>query len=128
MRSKLNALKALYTALGGSIETASTLTSERGVWNAILALGNIEGKTFIPDAIAAVAENFASIDPSPALTLDTANVTPTTSAQTLTPDSGHAYEKVEVAAVTAAIDANIIAENIKDGITILGVLGTYDGQ
>lgn len=128
MRSKINALRALYTALGGSSETAATLKSEVAVWNAILALGEVEGKEFIPDAIAAVAENFAIIDPSPALTLDTANVTPTTSAQTITPDSGHAYKKIEVFAVTAAIDANILAENIKSGITILGVTGSYTGE
>ena len=128
MRSKINALRALYTALGGSSETAATLKSEVAVWNAILALGEVEGKEFIPDAIAAVAENFAIIDPSPALTLDTANVTPTTSAQTITPDSGHASKKIEVSAVTAAIDANILAANIKSGITILGVTGNYTGE
>lgn len=128
MTKNIEALKALYTALGGSSDTAATLTSEIAVWNAILALGEVEGKTFIPDAISAVAANFASIDPSPSLTLDTANVTPTTSAQTLTPDSGHAYKKVEVSAVTAAIDANIAAGNIKSGVTILGVEGTYTGE
>lgn len=128
MTRKLSALKALYTALGGSSDTAATLTSEIGAWNAILALGEIEGKEFISDAIAAVAENFAIIDPSPSLTLDTANVTPTTSAQTITPDSGHAYKKIEVSAVTATIDANILAENIKSGITILGVTGNYTGE
>ena len=127
MTKKINALRALYVALGGSSDTAAALTSEITVWNAILALGEIEGKQFIPDAIAAVAEHFADIDPSPALTLDTASVTPTTSAQTITPSSGHAYKKVEVSAVTAAIDSNIVAENIKEGVTILGVLGTYDG-
>ena len=127
MTKNLTALKALYTALGGSSDTAATLTSEIATWNAILALGEVEGKTFIPDAIAAVAENFASIDPSPALTLDTANVTPTTSAQTINPTSGHAYKKIEVSAVTAAIDENIVAGNIKSGVTILGVEGTYTG-
>ena len=35
--------------------------------------------------------------------------------------------KVTIAAVTAAIDSNITAENIKDGVEILGVTGTYDG-
>lgn len=35
---------------------------------------------------------------------------------------------VTVPKVTAAIDANIIAENIKHGVTILGVEGTYTGD
>lgn len=58
----------------------------------------------------------------------TANVTPTTSAQELTPSEGEAYNKVVVNAVTSDIDANIIAGNIKDGVTILGVTGNYTGE
>lgn len=36
--------------------------------------------------------------------------------------------QVSVTAVTSAIDANIAAGNIKDGVTILGITGTYDPQ
>lgn len=128
MQKNTEALKNLYEALGGTRADVASINSEIGIYNAILALGEVDAKKFIPDAIAAIAENFTSIDPSPSLTLDTANVTPTTSAQTLTPDSGHAYKKVEVSAVTAAIDANIAAGNIKSGVTILGVEGTYTGE
>ena len=57
------------------------------------------------------------------------SVTPTTSQQVKTPSSGkNAITKVTVAAVTASIDANIVAENIKSGVTILGVQGTYTGE
>ena len=56
---------------------------------------------------------------------ETAQVTPTTSAQTITPTTGNGLTSVEVTAVTSAIDANITAENIKSGVTILGVEGTY---
>lgn len=59
---------------------------------------------------------------------ETANVTPTTAEQTITPTTGNGLTSVTVAAVTAAIDANIIAENIKSGVTILGVEGTYTGE
>lgn len=38
------------------------------------------------------------------------------------------FGTVSVAAVTSAIDANITAENIKSGVTILGVEGTYTGE
>ena len=34
----------------------------------------------------------------------------------------------ELSAVTAAIDSNIAAGNIKSGVTILGVEGTYTGD
>jgi hypothetical protein len=61
--------------------------------------------------------------------LETANATPTTSEQTITPtgEGKIGLSSVTIAAVTSAIDANIIAENIKSGVTILGVEGTYTG-
>lgn len=55
------------------------------------------------------------------------NVTPTTSAQTITaPEGTDGYSPVNVSAVTASIDANIQAGNIKKDVTILGVTGTYE--
>lgn len=60
--------------------------------------------------------------------LTTLSVTPSTSAQTLTPTSPvDGWDEVNVSAVTASIDANIQAGNIKSGTTILGVTGTYSG-
>lgn len=56
------------------------------------------------------------------------NVTPTTSAQTITaPEGTDGYNPINVSAVTSSIDANIIAGNIKKDITILGVTGSYEG-
>ena len=61
--------------------------------------------------------------------IESLSVTPSTSAQTITAPSGtDGYSPVSVAAVTAAIDANIIAENIKKDVTILSVTGTYEGS
>lgn len=51
------------------------------------------------------------------------NVTPTTSAQQIFPVSGDGFDEVNVSSVTAAIDANIAAGNIKNGVSILGVTG-----
>ena len=52
------------------------------------------------------------------------SATPTTSLQSITPDTGYdGLAKVTIAAVTSAIDANITAGNIKSGVTILGVTG-----
>lgn len=54
--------------------------------------------------------------------------TPTTESQVISPDSSYTgLSKVTISAVTAAIDANIVAENIKKDVTILGVTGTYEG-
>ena len=53
------------------------------------------------------------------------NVSPATTAQTVTPPAGtDGYAPVTVDAVTAAIDANIQPANIKQGVDILGVMGT----
>lgn len=59
---------------------------------------------------------------------ETANVTPTTTEQIITPTTGNGLTSVTVAGVTSAIDANIIPGNIKSGVTILGVEGTYTGD
>ena len=57
--------------------------------------------------------------------LQSKDVTPTTSAQTVTPDQGYdGLDEVEVDAVTAAIDANITPANIKKDVEILGIVGT----
>lgn len=50
-------------------------------------------------------------------------VSPTTDSQTITPDTGYELASVTINPVTNSIDANIIAENIKSGVTILGVSG-----
>lgn len=49
-------------------------------------------------------------------------------AVTVTPDTGYdGLSKVTVPKVTAAIDENIVAGNIKKDVVILGVTGTYEG-
>lgn len=60
------------------------------------------------------------------LPTQTKTVTPTTSAQSITADAGYKLTGVEVGAVTKAIDENIKAENIKQGVTILGETGTLE--
>ena len=55
----------------------------------------------------------------------TKTVSPSTSSQTITPDSNYnALTEVTVNAVTSSIDNNIQAGNIKQGTTILGVTGS----
>lgn len=58
------------------------------------------------------------------------NIAPSTQEQTFDPASEQAdgFDGVTVYGVTSSIDSNIAAENIKDGVTILGVTGNYQGS
>lgn len=57
------------------------------------------------------------------------NIIPSTSAQQIEAPTGvNGYNPVNVAAVTSAIDQNIVAGNIKKDVSILGVTGTYEGS
>lgn len=59
--------------------------------------------------------------------IESLNVTPSTSAQTITAPLGTTgYNPVNVSAVTSSIDNNIQAGNIKKNVSILGVSGTYE--
>lgn len=63
----------------------------------------------------------------PESVFDTLTVTPSTSSQTLTPQGiVDGFNEVNVNPVTASIDSNIKAGNIKKDITILGVTGTLE--
>ena len=54
-------------------------------------------------------------------------VDPSTSQQLIEPSTGYAcFKNVTVNPVTSAIDSNIIPANIKKGVSILGVEGSYD--
>jgi hypothetical protein len=64
-----------------------------------------------------------------AMQLQSKNIAPTTSSQTILPDANKdGLSSVIVSGVTAAIDNNIVAGNIKKDVQILGVTGTYEGQ
>lgn len=126
--NNVEALKALYAALGGTpadVAGASTIVE---VLNAIAELFEGDGDaTLNPEAIANIAAVAGNINPEP--TLQDKTVTPTTSEQTITADQGKTgLGTVTVSAVTAAIDENIVAANIKSGVTILGVTGNYTGE
>lgn len=123
--NNVEALKALYTALGGSADNVANAVTMVDVLNEISKLfsGDYDA-TQNAEAIANIAAVASGINKP---TQDK-TVTPTTSKQTVTADTGKVLNKVTVNAVTAAIDENIVAGNIKSGVTILGVTGSYSGD
>lgn len=58
----------------------------------------------------------------------TFSVTPTTTAQTIVPQPGYTFSSGTVEAVSADIDSNITSGNIRNGVEILGVVGTMNPQ
>lgn len=125
--NNVDALKSLYTALGGSSDTVANAVTIVEVLNAISTqLGGTATATTNADAIAAIAAvAAAAITPK----LQDKTITPTTEDQEVSPSSSYdGFNKVTVKGVTAAIDENIVAGNIKSGVTILGVEGTYTGE
>lgn len=123
--TNVEALQELYKNLGGDASDVANAVTMVDVLNAIAALydGDDDATTNAEAIanIAAVASNIPSGD------TQNVEVTPTTELQTITADSGKVLGTVTVKAVTAAIDSNIKAANIKDGVTILGVTGSYTG-
>lgn len=105
----------------GSVDGFSPLTVA-AVTSAIdtnISAGNIKSGVSILGVDGSVVE----------LSGETAEITATTSEQTIEPSEGkNGFTSITVNPVTAAIDANIVAENIKSGVTILGVEGTYTGE
>lgn len=91
--------------------------------------GTIESKaaqTYIPSSSVQTisAGQFLEGDQTiSAVPTEEKNVTPGVSQQTISPSIGKFISKIIVTG-----DANLIAENIKEGVTIFGVTGTYTGS
>ena len=115
-------LALIVTALGG---TPSGTTNAELIQEIAVLLGSEASASTNSEALSALA---AALTGKTVGTGQTKTATPKTTKVTVTPDAGKVLTKVEVSAVTAAIDANISAGNIKSGVTILGVEGTYTGN
>ena len=125
--TNVEALKELYEAFDGESADVANAVTIVDVLNVISVLfGGAGGATTNADAIANITAVASTIHPDTPTTQNV-EVTPTTELQTVTADTGKVLGTVTVKAVTAAIDANIVAGNIKDGVTILGVTGSYSG-
>ena len=87
---------------------------------------SITNKGVIVDEGKKLNEYSALVDSIVELKGQTKTVVPSTSEQTISPDAQYnGLTSVTVNAVTSAIDSNIVADNIKKDVSILGVTGTY---
>lgn len=101
-----------YTGLGEvtvALPLGETTIGSNGVYNA--SGDDLQGYSKV------------TVDVQPVI--ESLNVTPSTSAQTITASGCDGYSPINVSAVTSSIDPNITAGNIKDGVSILGVTGSY---
>ena len=80
----------------------------------------LEGKTFTSTAGIKVTGTAKAGVP----TLQAKTVTPSSAEQTVTPDSS--YDGLS--SVTIEGDTNLVAENIKRGVSIFGVVGSFEGS
>lgn len=107
-------LKAIFVKCGGTLSTVYSDISAQPV----------SGYSLNADVIGAIGK-VVKLYVAPAL--ETKSINPATTTEEYTPASGKdGFSKVTVNAVTAAIDANIVAENIKKDVVILGVTGSYE--
>ena len=98
----------------------SSLDNLRGGTKRVIQVNSLDNLRGGTKRVYVVGGGGGSIDPL--------NVTPSTSAQTITASGGvDGYSPVNVSAVDSSIDANITAANIKKDVSILGVTGTYEG-
>ena len=103
------------TPTEGSVFSGGTVRAVTSDIDNNIVAGNIkEGVTIL-----GVGGTLKEIKPE-----ESFDVQPTTSDQTITPSEGSVFSGGTVRAVTSEIDNNIVPENIKEGVSILGVAGT----
>ena len=105
------------------------LSGKTAYVNGSLVTGSItskEAQTYTPSTSAqtiAAGQYLSGAQTIAAVPTEEKSATPSATAQDITPTAGKFLSKVTVAG-----DANLLAENIKSGVTIFGVVGTYTGE
>ena len=120
-------LKELDTS-DGTAAASDILNGKTAYVNGAKITGTISSKaaqTYTPGTSVQTIEAgqyLAGVQTIAAVPTEEKTVTPSTSQQIISPSIGKFISRVIVAG-----DANLIAENIKEGVTIFGITGTYTG-
>ena len=123
-------VKAVTNSIDSNIipENIKKDTIILGVTGTLEATENLEPELTNTETKVEDVQNLVDTLPTQ-YTLEKINITPKTSQQVITPtSSSKAISKVTVEAVTANIDSNIVADNIKKDVVVLGVTGAYEGN
>ena len=108
-----------------SVNTSGLITATAGAKSSTHQLAFQPAKTITPSTasqIAVLSGYYTGGNITVAsVPTQTKSVTPTSSTQNVTPDSGKFLSKVTVSG-----DINLVAENIKSGVSIFGVSGTLE--
>lgn len=110
-----------------SVSSNGLITATAGVKSSTHQLAFQAAKTITPSVSSQIAVSSGYYTGGnitvAAVPTQTKTVTPTSSAQNVTPDSGKFLYQVTVNG-----DSDLVAENIKSGVNIFGVTGTYVGS
>ena len=80
----------------------------------------------VAQSITPTGDGFSSVTVNP-YTVESLTVDPSTMPQAILPENADAFSSVAVNAVTPGIDPDIQPGNIREGVEILGVQGTFQG-
>ena len=115
----------IYTKNDSTLNIPVGLGPNVGPLDASLVPLEVDSST-VAQHITPLGDGFSSVDVNP-YTVQSFTVDPSTTPQAIIPENADAISSVTVNAVDNTIDQNIQAGNIKEGVTILGVEGTFQG-
>lgn len=108
----------ISSGTGGTVSASGSATLQLNTKGAT----TITPSTFLQTAVAKGVYTTGKIEVASVPT-QTKSATPTTSAQTISPDSGKFLSEVTVKG-----DSNLVSANIREGVSIFNVTGTYSGR